>query len=242
MKILAIDTSNRPLSVAVLDDSTVLAAITVTVHQKHAEYLLPEIERLLEMADLKPTDLDRVVVAAGPGSYTGIRIAVTTAKTLASTLDIELVAVSSLATLAANVPVEGALVAPLFDARNQNVFAGLYRIKDGVPTAVIADAHTNITSFLEAVTEYAEPVWFLGDASHFADLINTTVSAATPEISPWLNLPQVATIGLLGQEMTPVKDVDRFVPNYLRLTQAEAEWQAKNPNNKKDNDSYVEKI
>jgi len=57
-----------------------------------------------------------------------------------------------------------------------------------------------------------------------------------------LNLPQVATIGLLGQEMTPVKDVDRFVPNYLRLTQAEAEWQAKNPNNKKDNDSYVEKI
>lgn len=47
MKILAIDTSNRPLSVAVLDDTTVLAAITVTVHQKHAEYLLPEIERLL---------------------------------------------------------------------------------------------------------------------------------------------------------------------------------------------------
>jgi len=131
-------------------------------------------------------------------------------------------------------------VAPLFDARNQNVFAGLYRIKDGQPTAVIADAHTNITTFLEAVKEYAEPVWFLGDADHFTELINTTVSAATPRISPWLNLPQVATIGLLGQQMTPVKDVDRFVPNYLRLTQAEAEWRAKNP--KEDVESYVEKI
>ncbi|MGO1969348.1 MAG: tRNA (adenosine(37)-N6)-threonylcarbamoyltransferase complex dimerization subunit type 1 TsaB [Levilactobacillus brevis] len=240
MKILAIDTSNRPLSVAVLDDTTVLAAITVTIHQKHAEYLLPEIERLLAMAALKPGDLDRVVVAAGPGSYTGIRIAVTTAKTLAATLDLDLVAVSSLATLAANVPVEGALVAPIFDARNQNVFAGLYRIKAGMPVPVIADAHGNITTFLTAVTEYAEPVWFLGDAAHFDDLINTTVSAATPVVSPWMNLSQAATIGLLGQQLSPVTDVDRFVPNYLRLTQAEAEWRAKNPN--EDTESYVEKI
>lgn len=240
MKILAIDTSNRPLSVAVLDDTTVLAAITVTIHQKHAEYLLPEIERLLAMAALKPGDLDRVVVAAGPGSYTGIRIAVTTAKTLAATLDLDLVAVSSLATLAANVPVEGALVAPIFDARNQNVFAGLYRIKAGMPVPVIADAHVNITTFLTAVTEYAEPVWFLGDAAHFDDLINTTVSAATPVVSPWMNLSQAATIGLLGQQLSPVTDVDRFVPNYLRLTQAEAEWRAKNPN--EDTESYVEKI
>ncbi|GEO66646.1 tRNA (adenosine(37)-N6)-threonylcarbamoyltransferase complex dimerization subunit type 1 TsaB [Levilactobacillus spicheri] len=240
MKILAIDTSNRPLSVAVLDDTTVLAAITVTVHQKHAEYLLPEIERLLGMADLQPTDLDRVVVAAGPGSYTGIRIAVTTAKTLAATLGIDLVAVSSLATLAANVPVEGALVAPMFDARNQNVFAGLYRIQAGRPQPVIADAHTNVTAFLQAVQEYAEPIWFLGDAEHFDELIHTTVSAATPRVSPWLNLPQVATIGLLGRDLAPVKDVDRFVPNYLRLTQAEAEWRAKNPG--EDNTSYVEKV
>ncbi|MDT6980068.1 tRNA (adenosine(37)-N6)-threonylcarbamoyltransferase complex dimerization subunit type 1 TsaB [Levilactobacillus zymae] len=240
MKVLAIDTSNRPLSVAVLEDETVLATITVTVHQKHAEYLLPEIERLLKMADLQPTDLDRIVVAAGPGSYTGIRIAVTTAKTLASTLNIDLVAVSSLATLAANVPVEGALVAPMFDARNQNVFAGLYRIHEGAPVPVIADAHTDVTAFLAAVKEYAEPVWFLGDASHFSDLIATTISAATPTVSAWVNLPQVATIGLLGQHLAPVKDVDRFVPNYLRLTQAEAEWRAKNP--KEDNQSYVEKI
>ncbi|WP_407887066.1 tRNA (adenosine(37)-N6)-threonylcarbamoyltransferase complex dimerization subunit type 1 TsaB [Levilactobacillus sp. N40-8-2] len=240
MKILAIDTSNRPLSVAVLDDATVLAAITVTVHQKHAEYLLPEIERLLAMADLKPTDLDRVVVAAGPGSYTGIRIAVTTAKTLAATLNIDMVAVSSLATLAANVPVEGALVAPIFDARNQNAFAGLYRIKNGVPTVVIADVHIGVAEFLAAVNKYGEPVWFLGDAANFKDLIATTISAATPAISPWLNLPQVATIGLLGQQLAPVSDVDRFVPNYLRLTQAEAEWRAKNP--EEDTESYVEKI
>ncbi|QMU07108.1 tRNA (adenosine(37)-N6)-threonylcarbamoyltransferase complex dimerization subunit type 1 TsaB [Levilactobacillus suantsaii] len=240
MKVLAIDTSNRPLSVAVLDDDTVLATITVTVHQKHAEYLLPEIERLLAMADLTPGDLDRVVVAAGPGSYTGIRIAVTTAKTLAATLNIDLVAVSSLATLAANVPVMNALVAPMFDARNQNVFAGLYRITANGPQPVIADAHTSITDFLAAVKEYAEPIWFLGDADHFSDQIHTTISAATPAVNGWLNLPQVATIGLLGQHLDPVTDVDRFVPNYLRLTQAEADWRANHP--KEFNQSYVEKI
>ncbi|MBY7146179.1 tRNA (adenosine(37)-N6)-threonylcarbamoyltransferase complex dimerization subunit type 1 TsaB, partial [Levilactobacillus brevis] len=59
-------------------------------------------------------------------------------------------------------------------------------------------------------------------------------------VSPWMNLPQAATIGLLGQQLSPVTDVDRFVPNYLRLTQAEAEWRAKNPN--EDTESYVEKI
>ncbi|KRN02468.1 metal-dependent protease-like protein, molecular chaperone [Levilactobacillus senmaizukei DSM 21775 = NBRC 103853] len=240
MKILAIESSNRPLSVAVLEDQTVLAAVTVTVHQKHAEYLLPEIERLMGMAGMQPSDLDRVVVAAGPGSYTGIRLAVTTAKTLAATLDIDLVAVSSLATLAANVPVEGALVAPMFDARNQNVFAGLYRIKQGQPVSEIADAHTSVADFLSEVKEYGEPIWFLGDAGHFAESIQTTVSAATPQVSPWLNLPQAATIGLLGATMTPVADVDHFVPNYLRLTQAEADWRAKNPG--RDAESYVEKI
>ena len=93
MKILAINTSNQPLSVAVLDNDQLLAQTTITTHRKHAEFLMPVIEDLVQKADLKPTDLDRVVVAAGPGSYTGIRMAVTAAKTIASTLGIELVPV-----------------------------------------------------------------------------------------------------------------------------------------------------
>lgn len=80
MKILAIDTSNRPLSVAVMEDDRLLAETTLTTHRKHAEFLMPVIEDLVQKSDLQPTDLQRVVVADGPGSYTGIRMAVTAGK------------------------------------------------------------------------------------------------------------------------------------------------------------------
>lgn len=104
MKILAIDTSNQPLSVAVLEDGNLLSQATCTKTKNHSVKLLPLIERLMEDARLKPCELDRIVVAKGPGSYTGLRIGVATAKTLAYTLDKELAGVSSLEVLAAAFP------------------------------------------------------------------------------------------------------------------------------------------
>ncbi len=96
MKILALDTSNRPLSVAVLEDDTLLAETTLNMARKHSTTLMPIISEMLQKSDTTPQDLDRIVVSAGPGSYTGLRIGVTAAKTLAFTLNKELVGVSSL--------------------------------------------------------------------------------------------------------------------------------------------------
>ena len=86
MKILALDTSNRPLSVAVLEDDTLLAETTLNMAQ-HSTTLMPIISEMLQKSDTTPQDLDRIVVSAGPGSYTGLRIGVTAAKTLAFTLN-----------------------------------------------------------------------------------------------------------------------------------------------------------
>ena len=158
MKVLALDTSNRPLSVALLEDQTVLGTVTMTVHQKHAEYLLPVIEDLMAKSDLVPADLNRVVVAQGPGSYTGIRIGVTTAKVLADTLKIGLVGVSSLQALALNCQRDGQLVWPIFDARNNNIFTGLYQMKNGVPESVLADQHVDFDDFYRQVDALAETV------------------------------------------------------------------------------------
>lgn len=86
MRILAIDTSNQTLSVAVMEENRILGEYTSTTKKNHSMTLMPAVTELMKASQLKPTDLDRIVVAQGPGSYTGLRIGVTTAKTLAYTL------------------------------------------------------------------------------------------------------------------------------------------------------------
>lgn len=241
MKVLALDTSNRQLTVAILDDDQILATETTTVHQKHAEYLLPIIDDLVKKTDLKPTDLQRVVVANGPGSYTGIRIATATAKTLAYTLEIDLVCVSSLQTLALNVKEEGSLVMPIFDARNNNVFTGLYKIKDGLPVAVLNDCHSDFDKWMDKISYSKEHVYAVGsDARNFTDALKKKFGEHLSFVDSFDNLPQAARLGLYGETLTPVKNIHTVVPNYLRLTKAEADWKAKHPG--EEDTSYVEKF
>ncbi|AYG36506.1 tRNA (adenosine(37)-N6)-threonylcarbamoyltransferase complex dimerization subunit type 1 TsaB [Lactiplantibacillus pentosus] len=241
MKLLAIDTSNRPLSVAVLDDTQILATTTTNVGRNHSSTLLPIIEQAMAQAKVKPEELERVVVAAGPGSYTGLRIGVTTAKTLAFTLNKALVGVSSLAVLAGNVVTEGQLVAPLFDARRDNVFAGLYCIENQRPVNIIADQHVSVAAWGEQLAAYNEPIIFIGsDVDKYAAPLQQQLTTQFVRAQPQLDLPQAAVLGLMGRTMTPVSEIHNFVPNYLRLTQAERDWQAKHP--EKEHAPYVEKI
>ena len=124
MKVLAFDTSSKALSLAILEDKQVLAETTINIKKNHSITLMPAIDFLMASVDWTPKDLDRIVVAEGPGSYTGLRIAVATAKTLAHTLNIELVGMSSLLAL---VPYQQeGLFVPLMDARRNNVYAGFY--------------------------------------------------------------------------------------------------------------------
>ncbi|CAJ1225921.1 tRNA (adenosine(37)-N6)-threonylcarbamoyltransferase complex dimerization subunit type 1 TsaB [Lactiplantibacillus xiangfangensis] len=241
MKLLAIDTSNRPLSVAVLEDAKILATTTTNVGRNHSSTLLPIIEQSLAQAGFKPDDLDRIVVAAGPGSYTGLRIGVTTAKTLAFTLHKELVGLSSLEALAGNVLMEGQLVSPLFDARRDNVFTGLYRIENQRPVQVIADQHISIAEWTDQLAAYPEPVTFIGaDVATYEAPLKEQLGDRFVRAQPQLDLPQASVLGLLGQTAQPVEHLHAFVPDYLRLTQAERDWQAKHP--KEDHAPYVEKI
>ena len=126
MKIAAFDTSSKALTLAILEDETLLAQMTLNIKKNHSITLMPAIDFLMKSLDMKPTDLDRIAVAQGPGSYTGLRIAVATAKTLAHTLKIELVGVSSLLALVPE-QAEG-LVIPVMDARRNNVYAGFYPV------------------------------------------------------------------------------------------------------------------
>ncbi|MFD1485189.1 tRNA (adenosine(37)-N6)-threonylcarbamoyltransferase complex dimerization subunit type 1 TsaB [Lacticaseibacillus baoqingensis] len=240
MYTLAMDTSNQAMSVAVMHDTTLMAETTINHKKTHSEQLLPTIKTLLAAAELRPQQLDRIVVADGPGSYTGIRIAVTTAKTLAYTLQKTLVGVSSLAVLAAGVTGTKALIVPVMDARRQNVFAGGYQWIDDTLTNVIADAHLPLTQLLKEVQVLKQPVIFVGaDVVKFAPDIRATLGAQAGFADALSAYPQARRLAVLGQHAKPVSVFD-FVPRYLRLTEAESTWLQ--THHDEGHEPYVEKV
>ena len=212
MKVLAFDTSSKALSVALLEEENRLAELTLTIKKNHSITLMPTIEFLMASIDWKPTDLDRIVVAEGPGSYTGLRIAVATAKTLAQTLKIDLVGVSSLLALVPE-EIEG-LAIPVMDARRNHVYAGFYQ-EDQL---VYPEGHLSFEAVLERA-KGAEKVTFLGEVEAFREQIQE----ALPSAQMVETLPDAVRIGRLGFTKEAVS-VHGFVPNYLKRVEAEENW------------------
>lgn len=228
MKLLAFDTSNQALSLAILEDEHLLAQTTLNIKKNHSITLMPAIDFLMNSLDMKPTDLDRIVVAQGPGSYTGLRIAVATAKTLAHTLKIELVGVSSLLALVPE-QVEG-LVIPVMDARRNNVYAGFYQSGQSVRP----EAHLPLAEVLEIAGVADQPVTFVGETAVFAEQIE----AALPGVSVQPTLPDAAAIGRLGLDL-PAQSIHDFVPNYLKRVEAEENWLK---THQESSNSYIQRL
>ncbi|MDO4667834.1 MAG: tRNA (adenosine(37)-N6)-threonylcarbamoyltransferase complex dimerization subunit type 1 TsaB [Streptococcus sp.] len=227
MKLLAFDTSNQALSLAILENDTILATVTLNNKKNHSVTLMPSIEFLMATLELQPKDLDRIVVAMGPGSYTGLRIAVTTAKTLAQTLKIDLIGISSLLAL---VPagIEG-LVIPLIDARRNNVYAGFYKNTQ----AVRSEEHLPFETVLELASSEKQ-VTFVGEVAAFEEQIRKTL----PNACIYPTLPNAVEIGRMGLSL-PAQSIHDFVPNYLKRVEAEENWLK---NHKESHESYLKRL
>ena len=227
MKVLAFDTSSKALSLAILEDKQVLAETTINIKKNHSITLMPAIDFLMASLDWTPKDLDRIVVAEGPGSYTGLRIAVATAKTLAHTLNIELVGMSSLLTL---VPYQQeGLFVPLMDARRNNVYAGFY--ENAKP--VMPEAHLPFEQVIELI-KGASQVTFVGEVGPFVEQIQEHL----PRTNYKETLPNAANLALLAWD----KEADSlhdFVPNYLKRVEAEENWLK---NHTESGESYIKRL
>ncbi len=228
MKVLAFDTSSKALSLAILEDKQVLAETMINIKKNHSITLMPAIDFLMASLDWTPKDLDRIVVAEGPGSYTGLRIAVATAKTLAHTLKIELVGVSSLLALVPE-QVEG-LVIPVMDARRNNVYAGFYQSGQ----AVWPEAHLPLAEVLEIAGAANQSVTFVGETAAFTEQIEVALPQAT--LQP--TLPNAAAVGRLGLDL-PSQSIHDFVPNYLKRVEAEENWLK---NHTESGESYIKRL
>lgn len=212
MTILAIDTSNNPLGVALLDDNQVLGEYITNIKKNHSVRVMPAIQTLMRDCEKAPADLTKIVVAKGPGSYTGVRIGVTIAKTLAWTLNIPLVGISSLEILAAGAGrYFNGFVSPIIDARRGQVYTALYRYQDGMLTAVEQDQLVMIDDWAAKLTDVNEPILFVGNdlSIHHARIIEVLGSQATFASKTEHN-PRPSELALLGKDK-PGEDIHSFV-------------------------------
>ena len=245
MRILAFDTSNQPLSVAVVEDDRILAEQLINVKRNHSVQLMPIIDEMLRQAKVSLDDIDRIAVAQGPGSYTGLRIAVTIAKTLAWTKDIELVGVSSLKVIAGNRSDEntGEMILPIFDARRQNIYTGLYtRKKDGELVKVMDEVHVAAEQWAQmlAQKEWPSPLTLIGvDAPKFFEIFQEKLGDQVRLARPEQFLPRASVLAFLAQN-EEVTSAHSFTPTYLKLAEAEENWLKEHPDFEGGN--WVEKI
>lgn len=228
MKILSIDTSTYVMGVSLSDDEQVIGEYITNIKKNHSIRLMPAIQQLMSDCDVTPNMLHRIVVAKGPGSYTGVRIGVTIAKSLAWSLKIPLIGVSSLEHLAWNGRDFKGYVCPLMDARRNQVYTGLYRSDGEVMVEEIEDQNVLINDWVEKLKDLEEPILFIGadlpmhQATIQAHLGSKAIFSSYIDWNPRPSL--LAHIGI-NKESEPLHS---FVPNYLRLAEAEANWLASN--------------
>jgi tRNA threonylcarbamoyladenosine biosynthesis protein TsaB len=221
MKILTIDTSSNCSSVALSDGASLLGEFILGEDRCHSGRLLDSISKLLAAAKLTPDGLDAFAVSLGPGSFTGVRVGIATVKGLAIATGKPVVGFSALAMLAMNLPFSSAQVAALFDARKNEVYAGLYRC-GSLPEPLSPDAVIPPEEFLAAIDR---PTLFVGEgAVRYRDLIRSTLGELAL-FPPWhADLPRasagavIALDAALNGNFTPLALLN---PTYLRASEAE---------------------
>jgi len=225
MKILAVDTSSVVAGIAVMDDEQLLYEAYSHNRRNHSEILMPLMEHALKSCGMTVQDIDLLAVSIGPGSFTGLRIGVSTIKGLAQALDIPIAGVPTLDVLAHNVITNNSLVCPVMDARRDQVYTALYRREGDFCTRLMPYSALHISELAEKLIGYGEPVIFTGDgiASYKAKLKEMMGDSALFAPS-YLALQRASVIAWLGRkEAAAGRTVTCFdlEPFYLRQSQAE---------------------
>ena len=229
MKILALDSSGIVASVAVVEDDTLLAEYTVNYKKTHSQTLLPMLDEIVKMTELELESIDAIAVAAGPGSFTGLRIGSATAKGLGLALKKPLVAVPTVDALAYNLYDAQGLICPIMDARRNQVYAAFYMWENGKLIRLTDHMAESIERVIEIAEMLEHEVIFLGDGVpvHRERLEQNPAFLFAPAHCNMQRASAVATLGAIMAEEGLAKPGNAFELIYLRKSQAEREREAR---------------
>lgn len=234
MKIIAMDTSGLVASVAIIEDQTLIGEYNVQYKKTHSQTLLPMLDELKKMVELDLESVDAIALAAGPGSFTGLRIGSATAKGLCFAMDVPVIEIPTLVGLACNLYGTDKLVCPLMDARRDQVYTGIYEFvrKEGPPagyglSCLLAQCAVSIEEIASKCNELGREIIFLGDgAAVFETRLSELMKVPYSFAPAHMNRQRAAAFGFLALEYYregKTVGADEHVPVYLRLSQAERE-------------------
>lgn len=235
MKILAIDSSGLTVSAAVLEDDILTAEYTVNHKKTHSQTLMPMIDAIRDMTELDLTTIDAVAVAAGPGSFTGLRIGSATAKGLGLALQKPVIPVPTVDGLAYQMYGTDKVICPVMDARRNQVYTGLYEfIREGTDNPAVYRLHilkkqcaVPIEEIAQHCNDYGREVVFLGDGvSVFAEKLAVLLQVPYCFAPAHRRMQSAAAVGVYAGVLYRqgiYESAAEHRPEYLRLSQAERE-------------------
>ncbi|MDD6105483.1 MAG: tRNA (adenosine(37)-N6)-threonylcarbamoyltransferase complex dimerization subunit type 1 TsaB [Ruminococcus sp.] len=227
MKILGLDSSGIVASVAIVEDDVLIAEYTVNYKKTHSQTLLPMLDEIAKMTELDLNSIDAIAVAAGPGSFTGLRIGSATAKGLGLALKKPLIAIPTVEGLAYNLYDISGLICPIMDARRKQVYTGIYRFTDHQLKVVEDQMAVPMETVIEKLNQYGEAVTFLGDGVPvFHELIAEKMTVPYSFAPAHVNKQRAAAVAVLGEiyyRQGKTETAMEHVPDYLRVSQAERE-------------------
>ena len=234
MKILGIDSSGLVASVAIVEDDRLVAEYNLQYKITHSQTLLPMLEEIRNRIHLDMQTIDAIAVAAGPGSFTGLRIGAATVKGLGLALGKPIIPVPTLEGMAYNCYGTDLLVCPLMDARRNQVYTGLYIFEkeDRIRMkSVMEQTAVGFDELAAKLNVLGREVLFLGDGVPvFAEAMKELLRIPYYFAPAHMNRQRAASVATLGKEKFEqgiFEDAADHAPEYLRLSQAERERQEK---------------
>lgn len=225
MKIFAADTSSQVASAAICDGDKLICEITLNNKLTHSQTLMPIIKDVFEKSELKPCDIDIFAVADGPGSFTGLRIGVTTVKGLAHAVNKPVVGVNTLEAMCYNLPFCPHIIVPVMDARRGEVYNGFYRFSDGILEEICPPRAVALSKCLDEIKALGGKAVFLGDAVPvYKDEIQRELNDLAVFAPQGANMQRASAVA----EAAKSKKTQRYfelVPKYIRKSQAEREYE-----------------
>ena len=230
MKILGIDTSSMAASVAVIEDNKLICEYTINTKKTHSQKLMPMIENMLGLSDLNVREIDAIAVCEGPGSFTGLRIGMATAKAIAHVNDIPVIGVNSLEALAANMNLCDKKICSILDAQRNQVYTGRYQYEGTKLVEIKEIGIQQIDELLEELAQSGEQWILVGEAVYkyedkIREISNIEIPAASNNVTKAGSLCSVAKVKF--DEGKDIFDCYTVNPLYIRKSQAEAQYEEK---------------
>ncbi|AGB40306.1 universal bacterial protein YeaZ [Halobacteroides halobius DSM 5150] len=229
MLVLGIDSSTNVGSVSLIAEDRLIGEHLLNLEETHSQRLMPQIINLIESCNYQVQDLDGIGVALGPGSFTGTRIGVATAKSLAQSLEVSIVGVSTLEAIAFSLRYISGYICPMIDARGGRIFTSLYQ-SDKQLKMVRKETILQIDDLITELTEVKGPIYFVGQvAKQYQEKINDQIEQAE-FVRTIFNLPRAGAISEIAfnrLQQGAEDELFALTPNYLKRSQAEIQWDKK---------------